>query len=240
MEKRPHRHERRSPAEVKLANQLTKLAATSKPDKQKFAAAAKITKAALKSPRFEFNRGYSKIDDLPIWCFHRPGETLTGILGAPGPDCWGGNTYPLVLDDKRVVRIPGNKRLQQLITKVEAVGKRVIIIYHGKRKGRHGYYEKEYELRSAHLERQAAQKAAQIEQERAEEKAQKEAAAEARKNRASTTVLEEAATQGSPFARELLRRKASGKSERDIKAASAADQREGKRLGDHLQKREGK
>lgn len=128
------------------------MAAKKKADPNKHARAQRLTKAAEKSPRFEYNRGFSVIDQLPIHYFHDRGETLTGILGEPGQEIWHGSTYPLLLDSGRVVRLPGNKNLSKLIQAGDYIGLRVTIEYRGKKYIRYGgHYEKIYKIELAPL-----------------------------------------------------------------------------------------
>lgn len=145
-----HRTKRRTKAEIELADKIAKLAAKKKPDPNKMARAARMTAAAKKSPRFEYNRGFSVIDDLPIHYFHDRGESVVGILGEPGEEMWRGSTYPLVLDTGRIIRLPGNRLLHKAIQTGDFVGQRVKITYEGKHYYRYGgHYQKVYSVELA-------------------------------------------------------------------------------------------
>ncbi len=143
---------RRSPAEKKLAEEITAQAKTKRPDPAKFARAKRYAEEATRSQRFEYNRLQSTHDGLPIHYFHDVGESVVGILGEPSQEMWKGWTYPLVQDDGRVIRLPGNRRLLKAIDKADAIGQRVKITYKGKLFTRYGgHYEKVYLLELAPL-----------------------------------------------------------------------------------------
>ncbi len=56
-------------------------------------------------------------------------------------------TYPVKLDDGRVVRIVGHRRLRQLIDAGDYLGRRIILTYEGKLLTRWGgHYEKLYTI----------------------------------------------------------------------------------------------
>lgn len=148
-----HRTQRRSSAEKKLADALLAKAVQRKADPDKFSRAARLTRAAVKSPRHEYNRFFSCVDQLPIHYFHAVGESLTGILGEPDQEMWRGSTYPLLLDDGRVVRLPGNRMLHKLIDAADCIGQRVTITYKGKLYYRYGgHYQKVFSLEPAPLD----------------------------------------------------------------------------------------
>lgn len=150
-----HRTQRRTKAEIELAGKISTLAATKKPDPHKAAKAKRLSEAAKKSPRFEYNRGFSAVDQLPIYYFHRRGESLTGTLGEPDQEMWRGSTYPLLLDDGRVIRLPGNRMLHKAIQAGDYVGQKVTITYDGKLYYRYGgHYQKTYTITSLDLEQQ--------------------------------------------------------------------------------------
>jgi len=144
-----HKTERRTPAEMKLAAKILKLAAKTarrEPDPQKIKRAERLSRAAKKSPRFEANRGYSSnADGCPIHYFHTGGQTITGILGEREQQVFMACTYPLVLDDRRVVHVVAHRRLRKIIDHGDYVGRRIRITYDGKLVTRWGgHYEKAY------------------------------------------------------------------------------------------------
>jgi hypothetical protein len=141
--------QRRSPAEKKLADEILSQVKAGG-DEVKFKAAQRYTNAAMKSERFEFSRLRSAHDGLPIRYFRTPGESLTGFLGPPAQEIWKGSTYPLVLDDGRVIRLPGNRRLKLAIEKADCLYQRITITYVGKLFTRFGgHYEKVYRIDAA-------------------------------------------------------------------------------------------
>lgn len=148
-----HKTERRTPAEKRLAEELQARAVRQKPDPEKFRAAARLTKAAMRSPLHEYNRDFSVIDQLPIKRFYDRGDTVVGILGEPGTEMYFGQSYPLALDDGRVIRLPGNAMLHKLIKKTDAIGKHVRITYEGKKYYRYGqsHYMKTYSIEEVPL-----------------------------------------------------------------------------------------
>ncbi len=166
-----HRTKRRSSAEKNLAEKLLAHASTRKADPNKFSRAGRLSKAAQKSPRFEYNRFFSIIDDLPIHYFHSVGESITGILGEPGQEMWRGSTYPLLvheingtpIDGERVIRLPGNRMLHKLIDAAECIGQRVTITYKGKLFYRYGgHYQKVYDLQPAPLDEAMTKKGREL------------------------------------------------------------------------------
>ncbi len=148
-----HKTERRSSAEVKLADAIDQLAATLKLQALDRAAAARahrLTQAGLKSPLFENNRGYSAVDQLPIYYFHTQGDSVTGILGEPQQEPFMASTYPLRLESGRVIRIVAHRLLRKIVTTGKYVGRNVTITYLGKKQTRWGgHYEKLYEVKFA-------------------------------------------------------------------------------------------
>lgn len=116
-----------------------------------FARVAKQTAAALRSERFELNRAKSTVDQRPIHYFRVRGESITGTLGKPNLEMWGTSSYPLVLDDGTVVRIPGNRDLQRKLNRLNCVHQRITIEYLGKRNLTTAHYEKIYAIHPAPL-----------------------------------------------------------------------------------------
>jgi hypothetical protein len=124
---------RRSPGEKALAEEIAQKAKKRKPPSaEKFRKAKRYCEAAQKSDRFEFRRSRSSVDGLPIHYFRTPGETLTGIIGEPQAEVWGPSSYPFLLDDGRLIRVPGNRRLALAIRKADALFQRIKITFKGK------------------------------------------------------------------------------------------------------------
>jgi hypothetical protein len=142
-----HRTQRRTRAEIELAERIEALAKKKKPNPAAFGRAARASAAAKRSPRYEYNRGFSVIDQLPIRYFHKRGDSVVGVLGEPGQELWFGSTYPLKLDDGRVIRLPSNRLLHKRIQEADAIGVRVKITYDGKLYYRYGgHYQKAYTI----------------------------------------------------------------------------------------------
>lgn len=189
-----HKTQRRTKAEIQLVNQLDELAqqTAQKPlDPEKIARAKKLTAAAKKSPRYEYNRGYSTIDQLPIMYFYAKGESVTGVLGEHHPEQRMACTYPIRLDDGRGVRIFAHRRLRQLVETGGYIGRKVTITYQGKLFTWGSHYEKLYDIDVID-----------------EEAEKQQALLEAAKNADSHKVLEAAAAGGNEFAAKMLKRKA--------------------------------
>jgi len=130
--------------------EVRKKAAKRKLDPAKLKKVAKYTDAAEKNPRFEFSRGKSAVDGLPIHYFRTPGEFVVGVLCAPDQELWKGVTYRLVQDDDTIIRLPGNRRLTKAIEKADALYTRVKITYVGKLNTKWGgHYEKVYRIEDA-------------------------------------------------------------------------------------------
>ncbi len=187
--------QRRSTAERQLAQKIENLADGKKGDPELFAQGEKMTAAALASHRFEFSRARSSVDTLPIHYFHDVGDSVVGILGESQPEIWKAVTYPLLLDDGRVIRLPGNRRLAKLIQTTHAVGLRVKITYLGKFNKCGLWYEKCYSIKLLpKLKRQQEQEAAEVKPVPLDQAA-------------AQRILEEAADKGNKVAREMLERK---------------------------------
>jgi hypothetical protein len=137
-------------SEVESPEAILKAAEGAKYDMLAFARVARQTAAALRSERFELNRAKS-IDGNPIHYFRVRGESVTGTLGKPTSESFGGVTYPLILDDGTVVRIPGNRDLQRKIKRLKCVYMRITIEYLGKRNLTSAHYEKIYAIHPAPL-----------------------------------------------------------------------------------------
>jgi hypothetical protein len=129
--------------------EIRALADGRRPNPAKFTRANRRTDAAKKSDRFEWNRSKSTIDGITIHYFRVRGETVTGILCAPQFELWKGVTYKLVLDDDTVIRLPGNRQLNKLISDADCLYQRVTITYEGKIWRQSHHYEKVYTLSPA-------------------------------------------------------------------------------------------
>ena len=143
---------RRSAAEVAAANDLDQKSKSRVPDPQKFRQAKAYSDAAAKSPWFEDNYHKSSIDGLSIHHFHQRGETLVGIIGEWEGESHGPSSARFKLDDGRVIRVPGNRRLLIAVRKADAMYQRVKITYLGKKNQKTGgHYEKVYLVEAAPL-----------------------------------------------------------------------------------------
>ncbi len=112
------------------------------PDREKFRRAKRYAEAAINSKRF---RGYKVTGDgIVIHRFRRPGETVTGIIGAAQQCSWGEYVYPLVLDDDKVIGLARHKRLAKALDKADGMFRRVKITYKGKLRNGMGHHEKVY------------------------------------------------------------------------------------------------
>jgi hypothetical protein len=120
-------------------------------DPGKFARAERRTAAAMRSERFEWNRSKSTVDGRLMHYFRLRGESITGVLGKPSYESWKGVSYPIVLDDGTVVRLPGNRQLIKLIETADCVHQRITITYLGKRYLTSRHYEKVYRIAPAPL-----------------------------------------------------------------------------------------
>jgi hypothetical protein len=191
-----HKTKEPTPLEADLAKTILDLAKKKKPDKAKFAKARKQTAAQMEDPLYEYNRFYSLIDQLPIHYFHEYDQQVTGIVGEPGGDVWGGHTYPLVRDDGRVIRLPANRDLVSKIKQASAVGIHVTITYKGKqyyRKG--GHYQKLYDLEVAPLPKEP------------DPAGVKDETPIAIDQKGARKIMEQAAARGDRFAQAYLARK---------------------------------
>ena len=138
------RRRRRTPAEKQTAESVLAAAQGKQANAEKFERAKRYADKAKTSKRFEHLRYKSQVDGIRIHRFHRVGECLIGTLGEVQREWWGESTYPLVLDDGSVIRVPGNRRLQLAIRKADAVHVRVKITYEGKLYTSGGHYQKVY------------------------------------------------------------------------------------------------
>jgi len=150
--------QRRSPAEKQIAETIQAEASKHTPDSHAFSRSATYTDHAQKSKRFVRNRIRTG-DGLPIKRFRVQGESVIGTLGEPRSEWSGETTLPFVLDDGRVIALPGNKRLQSAIKKAKATFLRVKITYLGKLKTDFGHYEKVYRVEVAPLGKEGLGKA---------------------------------------------------------------------------------
>jgi hypothetical protein len=157
------RKERRSAGEKALADQLTEQAKKRTPNAEKFRQARKYADAATKNPRFEENYGKSSIDGLPIHHFHRKGEFVVGTIGECQGETYGPSSFPFQVDiidgtpveGNRVIRLPGNRRLQLAIRKADCLYQRIRVTYRGKLHAKTGgQYEKVYLVEPAPLDKE--------------------------------------------------------------------------------------
>ncbi len=159
---------RRSAAEVALADRLTEQAKKRTPNAEKFRQAKRYADAAEKSPRHEQNFGKSSIDGLPIHHFHRIGEYVIGTVGECQGETHGPSSFPFQVDvidgepveGNRVIRLPGNRRLQIAIRKADCLYQRITVTYKGKLHAKTGgHYEKVYLVEAAPLSKEPMTKA---------------------------------------------------------------------------------
>jgi len=164
------KHQRRSAAEVALADRLTEQAKKRTPSAEKFRRAKQYADAAEKSPRHEQNFGKSSIDGLPIHHFHQIGEYVIGTIGECQGETHGPSSYPFLVDNidgqeitgKPVIRLPGNRRLQMAIRKADCLYQRIKVTYKGKLHAKTGgHYEKVYLVEPAPLGKEPMTKAGQ-------------------------------------------------------------------------------
>jgi hypothetical protein len=121
------------------------------PDPRAFARAKKYADKACQSKRFDSMNRNRTGDGLPIKRFRVPGESIIGTLGEARSEWAGETTIPFVLDDGRVIALPGNRRLQKAIQKAKATFLRVKITYLNKLRTNAGHFEKVYRLELAPL-----------------------------------------------------------------------------------------
>lgn len=146
---------KREPTAADIAAEILKTAQNAKPNQTAFDRAAKFTRAAKKSPRFNYDR--MVVPGAPIYYFQRPGETLTGTLGQSqrGQILRGSVTWeylvPIVLDSGELRYLPNNRRLRKAIELADCLFQRVKITYEGKLATAHGHYEKVYTVEAAPL-----------------------------------------------------------------------------------------
>ncbi len=142
---------RRSSAEKAIAETIQAESAKAKPDPRAFARAGKYADKACQSKRFDSLNRRRTGDGLLIKRFRIPGDSVVGTLGEARSEWQGESTIPFVLDDGRVIALPGNRRLQKAIEKAKATFLRVRIIYLSKLRTNAGHYEKVYRVELAPL-----------------------------------------------------------------------------------------
>lgn len=143
-----HKTARRTPAEKRTADEIDKL--KPKIDLAAERKATRLVAAAKRSSRYEFNRGYSSVDEAPIRYFYHKGESITGILGSAQPEQFMECTFPVKQEDGRIVRIVAHRRLRQIVDVGKYVGRNVTIVYQGRLLTRWGgHNEKLYEVHAA-------------------------------------------------------------------------------------------
>jgi hypothetical protein len=146
------RKHRRSTGEKALADAILEKAKKRTPNKEKFKQAATYAENAERADRFELNYGKSSIDGRPIHHFYKIGENLVGVIGEAQGETHGPSSFPFVLDDETVIRVPGNRRLAIAIRKADCLYQRVRITYRGKLHAKTGgHYEKVYLVEAAPL-----------------------------------------------------------------------------------------
>lgn len=146
---------RRSAGEKAVADAILEKAKKRTPNTEKFRQAAQYAQNAESADRFELNHGKSSIDGRPIHHFHRIGETLVGTIGEAQGETHGPSSFPFVLDDGSVIRVPGNRRLVLAIRKADCLYQRIRITYKGKLHAKTGgHYEKVYLVESAPLSKE--------------------------------------------------------------------------------------
>jgi hypothetical protein len=143
-----HKTARRTPAEKRTADEIDKL----KPVVDLIAErqAARLVAAAKRSSRYEFNRGYSSIDEAPIRYFYHKDESITGIIGPAQPETFMECTFPIKGEDGRITRIVAHRRLRQVVEMGKYIGRNVTIVYKGRLLTKWGgHCEKLYEVHAA-------------------------------------------------------------------------------------------
>lgn len=146
---------RRSVGEKALCEGILYKARYKTPNKEKFKLAAKYAENAEKADRFELNYSKSSIDGRPIHHFHKIGESLVGVIGEAQGETHGPSSFPFVLDDGSVIRVPGNRRLAIAIKKADCLYQRIRITYKGKLHSKvGGHYEKVYLVEAAPLSKE--------------------------------------------------------------------------------------
>jgi len=144
-----------SPTAQDIAAEILKTAQNATPNQTAFDRAAKLTQAAKRSNRFNYDR--MVVPGAPIYYFHQPGETLIGTLGQSqrGQILRGSVTWeylvPIVLDSGELRYLPNNRRLRKAIQLADCLFQRVRITYEGRLATAHGHYEKVYTVEPAPL-----------------------------------------------------------------------------------------
>lgn len=117
-----------------------------------FKRAARYTLVRTQRRSFEWQRGFSSIDGTPIRRLNKIGDTLTGIIGEPGTEVWSEGTYPILLDDRTLVRLPANQLLRKAVKLADCLHLRVTITYLGKDYSQPGgHYRKVFKVDPAPL-----------------------------------------------------------------------------------------
>jgi hypothetical protein len=146
---------RRSAGEKALADAILEKAKKRTPNKAKFKQAAMYADNAERADQFELNYGKSSIDGRPIHHFYKIGESLVGVIGEPQGETHGPSSFPFVLDDGTVIRVPGNRRLAIAVRKADCLYQRIRITYMGKLYAKTGgHYEKVYLVEAAPLDKE--------------------------------------------------------------------------------------
>lgn len=117
---------------AETAATLTAESKRKKADPKKFDRAARYTLVRTQRRSFDWQRGFSSVDAVKIVRLRKEGEQITGILGESQPELWGEATYPLLLDDGTLVRLPANFLLRKVIKLADCIHQRVTITYLGK------------------------------------------------------------------------------------------------------------
>jgi len=120
------------PSAAETKAEILAKAKTAKADPARFKRASRYSLAATRDIRFEWQRGFSSIDGSQIRRLNKIGDTIVGTLGEVQNEVWMEGTYPLVLDDGTMVRIPANAILRKAVKIAEAVYQHVRITYLGK------------------------------------------------------------------------------------------------------------
>lgn len=81
-----------------------------------------------------------------FFIFRRRGDSIRGILGHPIENYQRNTSYPLTLENGRIVEIFGNKLLHRLIQRHELIGSRVRIVYIGRQFIGQGHARKIYRV----------------------------------------------------------------------------------------------
>lgn len=100
--------------------------------------------------RITKRRTFEPFDRPTVGCrFHRfkqRGESIEGMLGFPIVNFRQGTSYPLQLDDGKIIEVVANKLLHRQINKGRLCGQRVKIQYEGKEFIGFGLHRKVYRV----------------------------------------------------------------------------------------------